>query len=105
MPALRNNDVTNGLDYFLYHIFRITIILNKLLNSLSQDYEVYIKAGQQYSTGSSIQLFLGILHTSVWLALLVKALAARTHVRSCVQEVQVRYPERTSSTLASIPSA
>jgi len=35
---------------------------------------------------------------------LVRALAAPTHVRSCVQEVQVRSPERTSLTLASIPS-
>jgi len=41
--------------------------------------------------------------SSVWLAQLVKALAAPTHDRSCVQEVQVRSPERTSSTLASIP--
>jgi len=40
---------------------------------------------------------------SVWLAQLVKALAALTHVRSCVQEVRVRSPEWTSSTLASIP--
>jgi len=40
---------------------------------------------------------------SVWLAQLVKALAALTHVRSCVREAQVRFPERTSSTLASIP--
>jgi len=37
-----------------------------------------------------------------WLAQLIKALAAPTHVRSCVQEVRVRSPERTSSTLASI---
>jgi len=42
--------------------------------------------------------------TSVWLAQLVRALAALTHVRSCVQEVRVRSPERTSLTLASIPS-
>jgi len=41
---------------------------------------------------------------SVWLAQLVRALAAPTHVRSCVQEVRVRSPERTSLTLASIPS-
>jgi len=40
---------------------------------------------------------------SVWLAQLVKALVAPTHVRSCVQEVRVRSPEQTSSTLASIP--
>jgi len=40
---------------------------------------------------------------TVWLAQLVKALAAPTHVRSSVQEVRVRSPERTSSTLASIP--
>jgi len=31
-------------------------------------------------------------HTSVWLAQLVKALAAPTHVRSRVQEVRVRSP-------------
>jgi len=31
------------------------------------------------------------------------ALAALTHVRSCVQEVRVRSPEQTSSTLVSIP--
>jgi len=41
---------------------------------------------------------------SVWLAQLVRALATPTHVRSCVQEVRVRSPERTSLTLASIPS-
>jgi len=41
---------------------------------------------------------------SVWLAQLLRALAAPTHVRSCVQEVRVRSPERTSLTLASIPS-
>jgi len=35
-------------------------------------------------------------------AQLVKALAAPTHVRSCVQEVRIRSPEQTSSTLASI---
>jgi len=40
---------------------------------------------------------------TVWLAQLVKALATPTHVRSCVQEVRVRSPERTSLTLASIP--
>jgi len=40
---------------------------------------------------------------SVWLAQLVKALAALIHVRLCVQEVRVRTPEQTSSTLASIP--
>jgi len=40
---------------------------------------------------------------SVWLAPLVRALAAPTHVRSCVQEVRVRSPERRSLTLASIP--
>jgi len=39
---------------------------------------------------------------SVWLAQLVKALAALTHVRPCVQEVRVRSPEQTSLTLASI---
>jgi len=39
---------------------------------------------------------------SVWPAQLVKALAAPTHVRSCVQEVRVRSPERTSSTLAAL---
>jgi len=39
----------------------------------------------------------------VWLAQLVKALAAPTHVRSFVQEVRVRSLEQTSSTLASIP--
>jgi len=37
---------------------------------------------------------------SVWLAQLVRALAAPTHVHSCVQEVRVRSPERTSLTLA-----
>jgi len=42
--------------------------------------------------------------TTVWLAQLVRALAAPTHVRSCVQEVWVRSPELTSSTQASIPS-
>jgi len=45
----------------------------------------------------------GTLELSVWLAQLVKALAALTHVRSHVQEVRVRSPEQTSSTLASIP--
>jgi len=40
---------------------------------------------------------------AVWLAQLVTTLAAPTHVRSCVQEVRVRSPERTSSTLASVP--
>jgi len=38
-----------------------------------------------------------------WLAQLVKALDAPTHVRSCVQEVRVRSPEQTSSALAFIP--
>jgi len=42
-------------------------------------------------------------YLSVWLAQLVKALAAPTHVHSCVQEVWVRSPKWTSSTLASIP--
>jgi len=41
---------------------------------------------------------------SAWLAQLVRAFVAPTHVRSCVQEVRVRSPERTSLTLASIPS-
>jgi len=40
---------------------------------------------------------------SVWLAQMVEALVAPTHVRLCVQEVRVRSPERTSSTLAFIP--
>jgi len=44
-----------------------------------------------------------IQFVSVWLAQLVRALAAQTHVRSCVQEVRVRSRERTSLTLASIP--
>jgi len=39
----------------------------------------------------------------VWLAQLVEALAALTHIRSCVQEVRVQSSELTSSTLASIP--
>jgi len=39
----------------------------------------------------------------VWLAQLVTALAALTHVRSCVQEVRVRSPEQTSSNPAYIP--
>jgi len=43
------------------------------------------------------------LELAVWLAQLVKALAAPTHVRSCVPEVRVRSPERLGSTLASIP--
>jgi len=42
--------------------------------------------------------------SSVWLAQLVRALAAPTHVRSCSQEVRVRSPERTSLTLVSLPS-
>jgi len=42
-----------------------------------------------------------IRYIVVWLIQLVKALAALTHVRSCVQEVQVRSPEQTSVTLAS----
>ena len=41
---------------------------------------------------------------SVWLAQLVKPLAAPTHVHSCVQEVWVQSPERTISTQDSIPS-
>jgi len=53
-----------------------------------------------FSNVSIAVLFL----TSVWLAQLVRALAAPTHVRSCVQEVRVRSSERTSLTLASIPS-
>jgi len=40
---------------------------------------------------------------SVWLAQLVKALAAPTHVRSCVQEVDVRSRKPTNLTLPSIP--
>jgi len=40
---------------------------------------------------------------SVWLAHMVKALPALTHVRSSVQEVRVQSPEQTSSTPASIP--
>jgi len=40
---------------------------------------------------------------SVWLSQLDKALAAPTHVRSCVQEIPVRSPEQISFTLASIP--
>jgi len=40
----------------------------------------------------------------VWLAQLVEALATPTHVRSYVLHVQVRFPEQTSSTLASIPT-
>jgi len=53
--------------------------------------------------GVFLQLWHSVYIMSVWLAPLVKALAAPTHVRSCVQEVRVRSPERTSSTLASIP--
>jgi len=51
---------------------------------------------------SSVQAEIYV-YVSVWLAQLVKALAALTHVCSCVQEVRVRSPEQTSSTLASIP--
>jgi len=50
----------------------------------------------------SVTLFATLL-LSVWLAQLIKALAAPTYVHSCVQEVTVRSPEQTSSTLASIP--
>jgi len=52
---------------------------------------------------SSLVHLLLVCTLSVWLAQLVKTLAAPTHVRSCVQEIRVRSPERTSSTLASIP--
>jgi hypothetical protein len=40
---------------------------------------------------------------SVWLAQLVKSLAAQTHVHSCVQEVRVQSPEQTISTQDSSP--
>jgi len=40
---------------------------------------------------------------SVCLAQLVEALAAPTHIRSCVQEIRVRFPEQTKANLASIP--
>ena len=41
---------------------------------------------------------------SVWLAQLVKSLAAPTHVHSCVQEIRVQFPEQTILTQDSIPS-
>ena len=41
--------------------------------------------------------------SSVWLAQLVKSLAAPTHVHSCVQEVRVQSPEQTISTQDSSP--
>jgi len=52
---------------------------------------------------SGVDVWLRYVCLSVWLAQLVEALAVLTHVCSCVQEVRVRYPEQTSSTLASIP--
>jgi len=42
-------------------------------------------------------------HVCLAIAQLVMALTAPMHVHSCVQEVRVRSPEQTSSTLASIP--
>ena len=43
-------------------------------------------------------------HTSVWLAQLVKSMAAPTHVHTCVQEVRDQSPDQTIPTQDSIPS-
>jgi len=44
-----------------------------------------------------------VLFLSVWLAQLIKVLAAPAHIHSCVLEVRVQSLQRISSTLVSIP--
>jgi len=82
--------------------------LVKYLNAINEhgfsaDVELDICTSSGYLCLRPLFASISEQNVSVWLAQLVKALAALKHVRSCVHEVRVQSPEQTNSTLASIP--